>query len=166
MNYALLVIDLQKAFYGGYAKESMDAASESINAVIPYFRKTGSPILWIQHQGEKEGVLPGTADFELIDPLKPEPGDFRIHKEHVNSFEETECAQILREHKTDIVVIAGFCAEYCVLSTYKGAAEEGFFPVILKNGIASGGKEGIEMVENQANLISHEVLQKLLAEKI
>ncbi len=166
MNYALLVIDMQKAFYGGYAKESMDAACASINAVLPYFRKANSPILWIQHKGEKEGVLPGSPGFELIDPLKPEPGDYRIQKEQVNSFEGTECARILRESKTDIAVIAGFCAEYCVLATYKGAAEEGFFPVILKNGIASGGKEGIEMVENQANLISHEVLQKLLAEKI
>lgn len=165
MNYALLIIDMQKAFYGGYAKESMDAACAAINAVIPYFRKTKSPILWIQHKGEKEGVLPGTAGFELIDQLKPEPGDYRIQKEQVNSFTGTECAQILREHKTEIVVVTGFCAEYCVLSTYKGAVEEGFFPVILKNGIASGSKEGIEIVENQTNLISHEVLQKLLAEQ-
>ncbi|NLY89658.1 MAG: cysteine hydrolase [Firmicutes bacterium] len=166
MNYALLVIDLQKAFYGGYAKESMDAACESINAVLPFFRKTNSPVLWIQQKGEKEGVLPGTTGFELIDRLKPEPGDYRIHKEHVNSFVKTECAQILRESKTDIVVVTGFSAEYCVLSTYKGAVEEGFFPVILKNGIASGNKEGKEMVENRTNLISHEVLQKLLAEKL
>jgi nicotinamidase-related amidase len=166
MNYALLIIDLQKAFHSGYAKESMEAACESINAVIPYFRKTNSPVLWIQHKGEKEGVLPGKNGFELIDLLKPEPGDYRIHKEQVNSFEETGCAQILRERKTDIVVITGFCAEYCVLSTYKGAIEENFFPVVLKNGIASGSKEGIEMVESQTNLISHEVLQKLLVEKL
>ena len=44
--------------------------------------------------------------------------------------------------------------------------EEGFFPVVLKNGIASGGKEGIEMVENQANLISHEVFTKTPGGKI
>lgn len=56
MNYALMIIDLQKAFYGGYAKESMDAACECINAVIPFFRKTKSPILWIQ-----QGFVPNTA---------------------------------------------------------------------------------------------------------
>ena len=105
MNYALLVIDMQKAFYGGYAKESMDAACASINAVLPYFRKANSPILWIQHKGEKEGVLPGSPGFELIDPLKPEPGDYRIQKEQVNSY-RTECAQILRDIKQ--ILVYGF----------------------------------------------------------
>src|SRR5690554_5511405 len=113
MNYALMIIDLQKAFYGGYAKESMDAACECINAVIPFFRKTKSPILWIQHKGEKEGVIPGTDGFELIDLLRPEPGDYRIQKEYENSFTKTECAQILQDSKTDIIVITGFSAEYC-----------------------------------------------------
>lgn len=65
-----------------------------------------------------------------------------------------------------MVVITGFCAEYCVISTYNGAIELGLFPVILKDGIASGQRGKKESIESITNVISHEVLMKLLEEKV
>lgn len=29
-----------------------------------------------------------------------------------------DCTKVLKEHKTGIVVITGYCTEYCVLSKY------------------------------------------------
>lgn len=40
MKFGLMIVDLQKAFYDGYAKESMDSAVRTINEVLPSFRKT------------------------------------------------------------------------------------------------------------------------------
>jgi len=162
MNFALLIIDLQKASYHGYAKESMNSAARYINDVLPSFRKSNSPVLWVQHLGKEDGILPGTEGFELIDKLKAEPGDYYIHKEYENSFNKTECIQILKENKVDIVVVSGFCAEYCVISTYKGALDQDLFPVILKDGIASGRKGNKELVESISNVISPAVLKRFM----
>lgn len=165
MNYALLIIDLQKAFYGGSAKESMDSACEYINAILPLFRKTNSPVVWIQDKDEEDGVVPGNEGFDLLDNLKPAPGEYRIHKEYGNSFNKTDCTRILKENKTDIVVITGYCAEYCVLSTYRGALDQDLMPVILKGGIASGMQKNREFVESISNIISYPILKKLMQEK-
>jgi len=164
MNYALMIIDLQKAFYRGPSKESMDSACEYINAVLPLFRKRKSPVLWIQDKDEEDDVVPGTEGFEFLEQLEPQEGEYRIHKEYGNSFNKTDCARILKEHKTDIVVITGYCAEQCVLSTYRGALDHDFLPVILKNGIASGKDENKEFIEKISNVISYPVLKKLLEE--
>ncbi len=165
MNYALMIIDVQKAFYKGYAKESMNNACEYINAILPLFRKCKYPILWIQDEDEEDGVVPGKECFDFIDLLTPEKSEYRIHKKYGNSFNKTECKKILEEHKTDIIVITGYCAENCVLSTYRGALDLDFLPVILKNGIASGKEENKEFVERISNIISYPVLKKLLEEK-
>ena len=164
MNYALMIIDLQKAFYNGPAKSSMDEACEYINAVLPLFRKRHSPILWIQDKNKEDNVVPGLAGFDFIEQLEPEPGEYRVHKEYGNSFNKTECTKILKEHKTDIVVITGYCAEYCILSTYRGALDQDFLPVILKNGIASGKEDNKKFVESISNMISYPILKKLLEE--
>ncbi|NLM97229.1 MAG: isochorismatase family protein [Halanaerobiaceae bacterium] len=162
MKFGLMIVDLQKAFYDGYAKESMDSAVRTINEVLPSFRKTGCPVLWIQHLGKGDGILPGTEGFELIDGLKPETGDYHIYKEYQNSFNKTESTRILRENDVDIVVVAGYCAEYCVISTYKGALDYDFFPVILKDGIASWKKGNEELIESITNVISPAVLKKIM----
>lgn len=36
-----MIIDMQKAYYGGPTVSQMDAAAEYINAVIPFFREKG-----------------------------------------------------------------------------------------------------------------------------
>jgi nicotinamidase-related amidase len=165
MNFALMIIDLQRAFYEGSKKQSMDSACEYINAILPSFRKVKAPILWVQDKDEGDGVVPGTDGFELITALKPKQGEFRIHKEYGNSFNKTDCTRILKENNTDIVVITGYCAEHCVLSTYRGALDQDLVPVILKNGIASGKEENKLFVENISDIISYHILRTILEEK-
>gem|GEM_PF-3513849 len=60
------------------------------------------------------------------------------------------------------VIIVGFCAEYCVLSTYRGAEDHGLTPVIMRGGLASAKPENINFVENISNIISYPVLAKML----
>lgn len=140
----------------------MDTACEYINAVLPLFRKRGSPVLWVQHMDEEDGVVPGKEGFDLLDALKPEPGESRVRKVYGNSFNKTDCARILAESRPDLVVLTGCCAEHCVLSTYRGAQDLDLLPVILRNGIASGSRKNQEFVERISNVISFGVLRKLL----
>src|SRR5829696_9073906 len=162
MKLALMVIDMQKEFYVGPTKDQMDRATEYINYVIPMFEKKGLPIIWVQDLDEGEGVVPGKDGFEFIDSLRPKTDAIRIHKTYGNSFNRTDVDKILKENDVDTVVLTGFCAEHCVLSTYRGAKDLDYFPVVLKNGIASTGDANKEFVENISETITAGVLAKLL----
>ena len=120
MNLALMIIDLQKAFYDDGSKQSMDSACEYINATLALFRKAKLPVFWVQHISEEDSVIPGTDGFEFIPLLQPEEGEYRVHKKYGNSFNKTDCIEIMNEKNVDTVLITGYCAEYCVLSTYRG----------------------------------------------
>jgi nicotinamidase-related amidase len=164
MKLALMVIDMQKEFYVGQTKDQMDRATEYINYVIPMFEKNGLPVIWVQDKNEGDGVVPGKEGFEFIDSLKPGSDAIRIHKTYGNSFNKTDVDKILKENDVDTVVMTGFCAEYCVLSTYRGAKDLDYFPVILKNGIASTQDANKEFVENISETITCGVLEKLLSD--
>jgi nicotinamidase-related amidase len=164
MNIALLVIDMQKAFCHGSDKESMDHAAEYINCAIDLLRRKNKKIIWIQDEDKDDGVTKGTPGFEIIESLKPLKGEKIITKNYSNAFNKTELYEYLTEGKIDTVIITGYCAEYCVLSTYRGAQDKDLTPIILKNAIASGDKEKIKFVEEITDLITINVLDKILAQ--
>jgi nicotinamidase-related amidase len=164
MKAALMIIDMQKAYYGGRTVSQMDAAAEYINAVIPMFREKGLPVMWVYNEDEEDGAVPGNEKYEFIDALKPAPDDIKINKTYGNSFNKTGADQILKDAGVDTIVMTGFCAEYCVLSTYRGAKDLDYFPVLLKHGIASVEKENKEFVENISETLTYGVLQKMIAQ--
>jgi nicotinamidase-related amidase len=164
MKMALMVIDLQKAYLNEYTERYMKSACEYINAVIPLFRKDKLPIIWVQNKDEYDRAVPGNREFEFIDYLKPEEGDFHIVKEYGNTFNKTNCYEIIKAHGVDTLLITGFSAEYCVLSTYRGALDLDLTPVILKNGIASDNREAIDFVERISSIMSYSVVAKILSQ--
>ena len=160
-----MIIDMQKAYCSGGSVEQMSAAAEYINYVIPQFRSRGLPIIWVYNVDEEDGAVPGKEGFEFIDELKPAEDDVKIHKTYGNSFNKTDVDEFLKEHGTDTVVLAGFCAEYCVLSTYRGAKDLDYFPILLKNGIASVKEENKQFVENISETITAGTLMKILGDR-
>lgn len=157
-----MIIDMQKEYFTGEAKESMTTASEYINEVVGYFREKKLPIIWVQDIDRESGVIPDTEGFEVIDLLQKESDEIIIHKEYGNSFNKTECGNFLRRENIDVIVITGFCAENCVLSTYRGALDWDFTPVLLKNGIASGDNENLRFVEKISDVVSYKIIKKML----
>jgi nicotinamidase-related amidase len=86
----------------------------------------------------------------------------RIIKTYGNAFTKTALAEKLREIGVDTVILTGFCAEECILSTYVGAEDNDFTPIILRSAIASGNPNRVKFVEEISNLVSIGTLQKLL----
>jgi nicotinamidase-related amidase len=162
MKAALMIIDMQKAYYGGPTVPQMDAAVEYINAVIPFFREKGLPVVWVYNENKDEGVVPGNDKYEFIDALKPQDGDIKINKTYDNGFNKTNADKVLKDAGVDTVVVTGFCAEQCVLSTYRGAEDLDYFAMLLKNGIASVAKENKEFVENISETVTYGVLKKMI----
>jgi nicotinamidase-related amidase len=164
MKAALLVIDLQKQFFslGEACIGSLKSAIEYINEAIPLFRTKGLPIVVIQHRNDSEGLVPGNANFEVHESVDLEEQDLRIVKTYSNSFTKTQLAEKLRELGVYTVIITGFCAEECVLSTYVGAQDNDLTPIILRSGIASDTPVRAKFVEEISNVVSIGALRKLL----
>jgi len=162
MNMALLVIDMQKAFFKDDSKKSMEKASEYINYTVALFRDNNKPIIWIQDEDLEDGNVSGTPGFEIIELLSPQKDEKRIIKHYGNSFNKTELLDYLLNEKIDTVIITGFCAEYCILSTYRGALDHDLTPILLKNAIASGSNENIKFVEDINDTITIKILEKII----
>ena len=66
MNIALLVIDMQKAFFAGESRESMENAAEYINYAAGLFRNANKQIIWIQDEDKEDGLLKDRKDLKLL----------------------------------------------------------------------------------------------------
>jgi nicotinamidase-related amidase len=162
---ALLVVDLQNEFFedGSPALASLRSAVEYVNPTIELFRKIGAPIVVVRDIEEPRRV-PGSAPFEVHASVNvgAARGDLHVDKRHSNSFWKTNLEEHLWSRGVDFVVITGFCAEYCVLSTFRGAVERGFGAALLKGGIASPRQDHIDVVERICDVISYGALAAVL----
>ena len=164
MKSALLVIDVQKQFFNfsPTTAQSLDDAIEYINAVIALFREKHLPVICIQHMDKEERLEPGEEGFGLPEGLDILPSDLHIHKTYGNAFNKTALAEELRGLGVDTAIITGFCAEYCVLSTYRGAQDLDLTPIILRGSLASDNLKNIKFVESISDIVSYGALKKNL----
>ena len=163
MKAALLVIDVQKAFFKDpVAARTLDSAIEHINYAIDLFRAKDLPVVCVQQVEPDENLVPGQEGFDLPESLKIVPTDLHIHKTYCNSFNKTPLAEELQRQGVDTVIITGYCAEYCVLSTCRGAQDLDLTPIIMRGGIASAVEENIRFVESVNDIASYWALAKMV----
>jgi len=164
MKLALLVIDIQKAFFefDPTTAQSLCNAIEYINAAIALFREKNLPVICIQHLDEEEKLVPGEEGYELPKELNILATDLHISKTYGNAFNKTPLEDELQALGVNGVIITGFCAEYCVLSTYRGAQNLDLKPIILRGSLASSNLEHIKFVENISDVISYGALRSFL----
>ncbi|MGV8026467.1 MAG: cysteine hydrolase family protein [Anaerolineaceae bacterium] len=164
MKSALFVIDIQKQFYkiSDETAQSLKDAVEYTNEAIKISRKKQLPVISIQHMDQNNGLVPGKTDFNLPDDLEIKSEDLHIHKMYSNSFIKTPLLGEIEKMGIDTVILCGFCAEYCVLSTYHGAKDVDLFPILLKGGLASHTPKNIAFVEEICETISLGALGKFL----
>ena len=162
MKPALLVIDMQNEFFNRSQAclDSLKSAVEYVNAAINLFREKNLPIVVVQHKSKF--LVPGKSGFDVHDSVKLKPQDIRIVKTYRNSFTKAGLAEKLRELGVDTVIVTGYRADNCVLSTYRGAQDFDFTPIILKGSLASDNAEHIRFVEEISEIISFGALKTLL----
>ncbi|CUH95733.1 hypothetical protein P22_1813 [Propionispora sp. 2/2-37] len=165
MKAALFVIDIQKAFFkrSPETARSLEEAILVVNEAIDFFHSRNLPVICVQHCNEASGVLPGTEGFELPEHLHIKPEDIHIVKTYGNALNKTGLAEKLQQLKVDTLILTGYCAEYCVLSTYRGALDLDLVPILLRGGIASRNPQNIPFVENVNEIISLGALKRLLS---
>lgn len=160
MTIALLVVDMQNnVLKNKIEKNRLDHACEYINHVSALLRAREHLVVHIQ---DVEGMEVGyPQDYEVIPEVDVTAEDIKISKIYSNAFWQTELEQTLLEHQVELVIVAGFAAEECVLFTYNGAIERGFNTVLLQNGVLSQNADVIAGTNRDRNLISYPVVEYL-----
>ena len=112
----LILIDCQNEYVtGALPLVGVDAAMEDAATMLSRFRKLGSPVIHIQHEGKPGGA------FDLDDPrsaidarVAPKDGEDVIRKGLPNSFAGTTLEAKLRELDAKQLTIVGFQTHICV----------------------------------------------------
>ena len=119
---ALLVIDVQKDVIANAVKTSEVIAN--INSLISNARTSNVPVIWVQHSDDY--LVKGSTGWEIVDELKPHPGDVRIYKTESSSFAETDLQAQLETLGTKSLIITGAQTDYCVNATSNAGVELGY----------------------------------------
>lgn len=165
MKPALLVIDVQKEFFksDSETEQSLKNAIQYIVPSIALFHEKKLPVVFVQHMEEADGLLPGVEGFDMPDAFDIQPGDLRITKTYNNSFNKTGLDEKLKALGVDTLIITGYCAEWCILSTIRGAWDLDYKAFLVPGAIASGSKEAIAFVENNHEVISLGALKTFIS---
>jgi len=87
--------------------------------------------------GVTEFMHPRAADYQIVEALRPLPGELVIPKNSNGAFNSSPIDQLLRNMGVTGLVIVGVITEGCVESTAREAADRGYDCVLVEDGCAS-----------------------------
>ncbi len=126
MPSALLIIDLQQAILQPEPPPEFDAVMARISGLIARAKATGAPVVWVQHNEPGGAWERGSATWQWLETIAPQPGDWVLHKQSSDAFHHTDLDVQLRQRGVDHVVVCGWASEFCVDTTVRSAASHDY----------------------------------------
>lgn len=146
---ALVVIDLQNKFFGDNEKlaKSKELHIDTIKETIRAFREAKRPVIFITFDGFAHGSDYNSPEGDsIISDVKVEPTDLMVGKYHMNSFRNTNLADVVKSTGCDTVLLIGMLAQYCVSATYWGASDHGISAFMMEGGLITTDEELNELI--------------------
>ena len=81
----------------------------------------------------------GTWDFDIVEDLKPHPGDYVVVKTRYSGFAGTPLDSMLRTRGIRYLFFAGIATNVCVESTLRDAYFLDYWPILLSDGAMPAG---------------------------
>ena len=133
---ALLIIDMQKtSFTPATPRYDSEGVVERINRLSERFRENGDLVIFVQHDGSKEGFcLPHTEEWELLPTLETKASDQFLFKTANDAFYRTTLKVDLMRNRIRELVVTGCATDFCVDSTVKSALVNDFNITVISNG--------------------------------
>jgi nicotinamidase-related amidase len=145
-NTTLMIVDVQVGMFN----ESNPVANgneilATIGQLIAQARETGTPIIYIQHDGGEGDLLEaGKPGFPIHPDIAPEEGDIVICKQHSDSFQGTNLQRELERQEISRIVLAGIQTEYCVDTTCRRAYSLGYDVILVQDGHSTWDTEHLK----------------------
>ena len=150
---ALLIIDMQAGgFTPATPRYDTKGVIEKINQLTEFFRMNGDQVIFIRHDGTKEGdYIPGTNDWQVLTALNQLPGDLYIEKTINDSFYQSNLQETLYKLGINDLYFMGCATDFCFDATVKSALGKDFNVTVVKDGHTTADRPFI----NAKTLIDH-----------
>ena len=111
----------------------------------PNFHKSNA-LKTMRARPELAGTLlaRGTWDYELVDDLKPQPGDICLHKTRYSGFFNSQLDSVLRSRGIRNLVFVGIATNVCVESTLRDGFFLEYFGIVLEDATHQAGPEFVQ----------------------
>ncbi len=107
----------------------------------PNYYKEAGMVAMRQHAFVSRYLVAGTWDWEIIDDLRPLPGDIVVDKNRYSGFFNTELNSILQTLGIRYLLFAGIATNVCVESTLRDAYFFEYFPILITDGCGNAGPD-------------------------
>ncbi|MDD5038687.1 MAG: cysteine hydrolase [Dehalococcoidales bacterium] len=85
----------------------------------------------------RASMIEGTPGAQIVDELKPAPGEHVIWKRRSNAFYNTDLELMLRSRRVDTVIITGVVTNGCIANTVRGAQERDLNVIVISDCVAT-----------------------------
>ena len=92
---------------------------------------------YIRNNPTQLDFVEGYWEARTVDELSPQPGDVVIRKSRGDAFYHTRLDDILKARAIQTVLLTGVISAGCVLMTAVGAMHNGYYPLIVRDCVAS-----------------------------
>jgi nicotinamidase-related amidase len=155
---ALLIIDMQNDFVIPSAPVPAPGALGIIPLIAGLARRsraTGLPVVYTQEMHRADGsdfgielefepahCLEGTDGLDIVDGLRPEPGDRVIrNKRRYDAFLGTDLDFVLRGAGAENLIVTGVCTDICVSSTVQHARNLDYRCFVVRDATAGTSRQ-------------------------
>jgi nicotinamidase-related amidase len=139
------VIDMQKeSFSTTVQRFDSQGIVQRINHLVASFREKGDKVIYIQHDGTREGCyIPFTEPWELLPQLDVQTHDLIMSKTANDAFYQTTLKQTLQALPLEELVITGCASDFCVDATIKSALTNDFPVTVISDGHTTADRPGL-----------------------
>ena len=111
----------------------------------PNFHKSNA-LKTMRERPELQGKLlaKGGWDYELVDGLKPQPGDIVLQKTRYSGFFNSQLDSVLRSRGVRNIVLVGIATNVCVESTLRDGFFLEYFGIVLADATHQAGPEFVQ----------------------
>ena len=157
----LLVVDMQKGIVDDelYAFDTfMDRTVQLVKAA----RQNHVEVVFVQHDaGQGSGLSAGDEAFELVDEMRPEPGE-KVFVKTINScFGNPKFREYMEQQEDKRLMVIGLQTNYCIDATVKSAFERGF-QVIIPEGTKSTFENAYMSAETTVRYYNEDVWEEIV----
>ncbi|MDE0942177.1 MAG: cysteine hydrolase [Alphaproteobacteria bacterium] len=139
---------------GGYRFDRIESkVVPNITRLLAGFRKSGGSVLYLTIGAAKADCsdapphmtgmfqaldnYEGSREHEIIDELKPEPGEAVVNKTSIGAFASTGIDHLLRSMGKDQLYMCGVSTNMCVDTTAREAADRGYGVTLIEDACAT-----------------------------
>lgn len=141
---ALLMIDVQNCMFDPAPVYNSALLLERLQSLINRARASSTPVIYVQHNGPTGAPhAPGEPGWAIHPAIAPQPGETIVQKTTPDAFYQTTLKVELAAKSIEQLVIAGIQTDYCVDTTCRRAASEGYNVTLVSDAHSTWGDSGL-----------------------